>query len=166
MTLCSRTRLFPLLGAVALLVVLASGSETPAQKKNKKGQPVPSAGQLQKAMTRPKGPAVSPVAKLQEAAVLRNAYILMAAANHNYHGHRGKAMKAIERAVTKLDKGAAAQGNLGQKVLARQNEIQVEVAKFRARHAGKVHTPQAWSDLQVQEAGRLLVRLRPVLAAN
>lgn len=147
MILFSRTRPVPVFGALALFVVLASGAETSAQKK-KKGPPVP------------------PAAKLQEAAVLRTAYMLIAAANPNYHGHRVKAMNRIEQAVTILDKSVYRQGTNGQKLLALQSEIKVEADKFRARHSGKVHTPQALSDLQVQEAGRLLANVRVVLAAN
>src|SRR5262245_22794150 len=58
---------------------------------------------------------VDPQVKLTEAEVLKEAYILMAMANHNYGGHRGRAMKQTEEAITMLDKSILKTGTDGQK---------------------------------------------------
>ncbi len=102
----------------------------------------------------------------KEAEVLRAAYILMAGANHNYEGHRVKAMREVHAAVSILDRGILKSGTDGQKMVALQEDIIAARAKFLAKHAAKVHEPQALSDLQMREAHRLLVELRGVLGRN
>src|SRR5207237_6228875 len=54
-------------------------------------------------------------ANLREAEALRVAYIMVAAANHDYDGHRVKAMKQLQEAVKILDIKVLNHGTAGQK---------------------------------------------------
>lgn len=149
----ARTRLFPLLGLAALLLTLAAGADGQAgQKKKKPPSAAERAAQLE--------------VKSREAEVLRAAYIFLAMANHNYAGHRAKAMRQVERAVEILDSSIFKNGTNGQKVLALQEDIAAARAKLLAKHSAKVHEPQALSNLQLREAGRLLTEVRVVLERN
>src|SRR5262249_16041863 len=54
--------------------------------------------------------------KGKESEALKEAYVLVAAANHDYDGHRGKAMKQIELAFDVLDRNIMKNGSLQQRV--------------------------------------------------
>ena len=72
--------------------------------------------------------------------VLENAYATLARADHDYKGHRAKAMKQIQLAVSELG------GKSGGK--------------------GKGHEPQAASDAQLQSARGLLQQTLPSLTGK
>jgi phage shock protein A len=88
----------------------------------------------------------------------------MAMANHDYDGHRGKAMGNVESAVKLLDHSIMKKGTGNQKVLALEEEITSARAKFLAKHEGTVHEPQAISDMQMREAYVLIRDMTPGLA--
>lgn len=108
----------------------------------------------------------SPAAKVQEVNVLKNAYVLLAMGDHDYDGHRVKAMHAVEEAIKKLDHSIMKDGTNGQKVVATEDEIKTARAAYHARQQGKVHEGQAMSDLQMREAGQLLAKVHESLPAK
>ncbi len=108
----------------------------------------------------------SPAVKVQEVSVLKNAYILMAMGDHDYDGHRVKAMHQVEEAIKKLDHSIMKDGSKGQKVVATDDEIKAARAEFHARQQGKVHEGQEMSDLQMREAGQLLAKVHESLTAK
>ncbi len=102
--------------------------------------------------------------KAQEAEVLKSAYTLLAAANDNYEGHKGKAMHEIEAALKLLDENGLKQAQ--QKVRALQDLHKVVAAKLLPEQSAGGHELQAISDAQVAHGARLLTQLAVVLAAN
>ncbi len=150
MALCSTIRLFPLAGLIALLALLALTEESSAQKK-KKATPLEKAAKQE--------------VNLREAHVLREAYILMAMANHNYEGHRVAAMKKVHNAIEILDGRILKKGTDGQKTVATMEDVSAARVKFIAKHSAKVHEPRVLSNLQLNEARKLLMNLREPLAA-
>jgi hypothetical protein len=102
-------------------------------------------------------------AKVQEAAVLKDAYILMAMGDHDYNGHRAKAMKQTEEAIKILDHSIMKDGTKGEKIVAAKEEIAAAREAFIAKHQGKLHEAQAISDAQMREAGKLLVKAHEAL---
>jgi hypothetical protein len=104
-------------------------------------------------------------AKVEEAAVLKDAYVLMAMANHDYDGHRVKAMGHVEHAIKRLDDSVMKNGTNGQKVVALKDEIDTARAKFLAERRGPVPEGQALSDLQLNEAAKLIAKVHGASAA-
>ncbi len=146
-------RLVVLAACGAVAVVLACADTGPAQQGKKK--------QAEKAEK-----AAKQGARPKEAEILREAWILMAGANHDYDGHRVKAMHAVHAAVEILDKGLLKNGSGGQKLVAHEEEVQAARAKFVAKQSGAVHEPQQLSDLQMREARGLLLEVQGALAKN
>ncbi|MFO0810849.1 MAG: hypothetical protein U0746_19650 [Gemmataceae bacterium] len=101
--------------------------------------------------------------KVKEAGVLKDAYILMAMANHDYDGHRAKAMAQVEDAIKILDQSIMKAGTNGQKLVALQQEIAVAREAFEAKHQAPINRPQALSNLQMGEAGKLLLAVHGTL---
>jgi hypothetical protein len=101
-----------------------------------------------------------------EADVLLQAYVLLAAADHDYNGHRGKAMGATKAALDIVDHVAFHNGNVQQKIRAKQQESAAAQAKRAAKAAGTVHEPQAVSDAQLRAAAALLQEVIPSLATH
>jgi hypothetical protein len=97
--------------------------------------------------------------KIEEAAVLNDAYVLMAMANHDYAGHRAKAMEYVEYAIKRLDGSVMKNGTNSQKVVAARDEIDTARAKFLAQRRGTLPKGQALSDLQMREALQLISRV-------
>src|SRR4051794_31880205 len=83
-----------------LLAGLAFTAESQAQQGKKKGD------QAQKQQM-----------NLNEAEVLREAYLLLAAANHDYKGHRAKAMEHVHAAYQRLDHKVLRKGTDRQKAV-------------------------------------------------
>jgi len=102
-------------------------------------------------------------AKVKEVEVLKEAYVLMAMGNHDYDGHRVKAMAQVEDAIKILDNSILKDGTNGQKVVANDEEIATAKAAFIAKHQGVDHTSQAFSDLQMREAQQLLNNVHETL---
>jgi hypothetical protein len=96
----------------------------------------------------------------KEAVALKEAYILMAGADHDYDGHRVEAMKRVEEAVKRLDHRIMRDGTNNQKIVATKDEIAAGRAKFIEKQQGKVYEGQALSDLQMREALQLIVKVR------
>jgi predicted MPP superfamily phosphohydrolase len=104
--------------------------------------------------------------KVQEAAVLKDAYVLMAMSNHDYDGLRVKAMAQVEEAIKKLDHSVLKDGTKGQKVVATEEEIATARTAFEERHKGKVHETQGLSDAQMREAREILIKVHELLPAK
>jgi hypothetical protein len=103
---------------------------------------------------------------LQEAAALRKAFVALAGANHNYDGHRWKAMLAVKAALPHLDELVLKHGAAGQKAATSQGRAAVAQAEEAARRAATVHEPQSASDAQLRLAAYLLQQVRRTLVAN
>jgi hypothetical protein len=102
--------------------------------------------------------------KLKESEALKEAYILMAGANHDYDGQRAKAMHQVAEAIKSLDTSILKNGSNGEKVVALEEEITAARAKFAAKRSVPVHEVQQLSDLQMREAHRLLVEVHSAMA--
>src|SRR5262249_28174600 len=148
-------RLVSLLALSAGVLLAGAG---PSQQPGKDAQKA--AKQAQKAAEK----AAKQEVKLKEAMFLKEAYILMAMANHDYQGHRAKAMHQVEAAVKILDGSIMKNGTNGQKVVAHQQDIDAAQAAFIAKHQGKVHEPQALSDLQMKQALQLVINVEKAVA--
>src|SRR4051794_19776530 len=95
--------------ALVAIAVTTAGPDTSAKDKQAKAPA--------------KDKAAKAEAKLKEAEVLKNAYVLMAMADHDYDGHRVKAMGHAGHAQRTLDHQAAKSGTPAQKAIASQQEI-------------------------------------------
>jgi len=102
--------------------------------------------------------------KLKESEALKEAFILMAGANHDYDGHRAKAMHQVEEAIKSLDTSILKNGSNGEKIVALEEEITAARARFAAKRSVPVHEVQQLSDLQMREAHRLLVEVHGAMA--
>ena len=170
----SPTRSLPLLVLTALVVCLTFGSEGRTQNKSnaqKTAEKVAKqqAKQVQKAQkehAKQVKQVVTQQRNLEEASALRRAYILMALANHNYDGHRAKAMKAVESAVGILDSHVARKGTGAQKWRTLQEDVTAARAKEGAKRDLPVHELQILSHKQMRDALALLVEVDVALARN
>src|SRR5438876_3258827 len=126
------------LALAALLTSLVLSGQSQAQQKQK-SNPV----QDEKKFERDLKKAAREEVKGKEAENLKVAYIYMAMANHDYDGHRGRAMNQIEAAIKSLDASILKRGTGNQKVVALQEEIAVARAKFLASQQGPIHEGQA-----------------------
>jgi hypothetical protein len=143
----------PALGA--LVVWLAAASEGHAQRTRPGGgQSQPPPNQKQVAIQELNG---------AEAELLREAYIVLAAANQNYQGHRAKAMHQLQEAVKLLDHKVFRGGTPEQRVRTLQQDAVAARAKSIAQHAPGIREPQALSDALLGVSATLLDRLIPVL---
>jgi hypothetical protein len=143
-----------LLGVSALLAGLAFPVESRAA-----GKPKPPAAKH--------GPAKSAVEmRFEEAQALREAFILLAGANHDYNGHRVHAMGAVKAAIKILDDAVEAQGSAKLKAAAAAGRAATARAEKAAHQARIVHEAQRASDLQLLKAGEMLAQVRDVLARN
>jgi hypothetical protein len=99
----------------------------------------------------------------QEAEALREAYMLLSAANHDYNGHRGKAMAHLQEAVKLLDSKVLKHGTAGQKGATLQEDAAAARAKAVAKHAPGIREPQAQSDALLRKSGELIAQVVPAL---
>jgi hypothetical protein len=104
--------------------------------------------------------------KLTEAEVLTNALILLEGANHDYNGHRAKAIHAVKTAINILDASVLKNGTPQQKVAAVQDKAVVKATDAATKRTPALHELQVASDLQMRQAGQILLQIRPTLAAN
>src|SRR5262245_48978768 len=104
--------------------------------------------------------------RLREATAMREAYLLLAAANGVYAGHRGKAMGEVRAAVKILDEAVLKYGTPAQKAETVLQDTAAARARVVAKHVKGVKEPQALSDAQLRAAAGLLVGTRAVLAQN
>src|SRR5437660_6428160 len=87
--------------------------------------------------------------KKEEVAALRKAYFLLAEANHDYDGHRAKAMGHVKHAVELLEGG---------------KDLYVQWEKEKAKRTPRLHEPQSWSDAQLRQAAGVLQELAKGMA--
>jgi hypothetical protein len=116
----------------------------------------------------PKGKAQAPVdkaaqanLKFKEAEALREIYIVLAGANHDYDGHRAKAMGQIQSAVKLLDKAVAKNGSVNAKTASAYEDAVAGAAKLAAKGAATVHELQSVSDARLKKALLGLAEVRP-----
>lgn len=100
----------------------------------------------------------------KEADVLTLAYVYLAAANHDYDGHRAAAMSQVESAINILDNHLVARGSYQQKVQAMKRQITEGVAKELQQQQNALHEDQTVSDAQLMMASALIQRVALVMA--
>jgi hypothetical protein len=101
--------------------------------------------------------------RLEQAQVLRQAFLTLAGANHTYKGHRTKAMHHVKEALKMLDHHVLTHGNAQQKAAIRQGRAAVAAAEKAAATAPKVHMPRRASDANLRAAGQVLRDVCPGL---
>jgi hypothetical protein len=106
------------------------------------------------------------VLKGKEADVLTSAYVLLASANHDYDGHRAKAMTALEVACKILEVDLLKNGPLDKKIKALRDANAEAQAKNEAKQNAPVHEAQAASDAQLRMADALIQLAAVSLSAN
>lgn len=107
--------------------------------------------------------------KLEEADVLRHAYVLLATANADYKGHKGHAMGQVQSAVKILDSGVLKNGTVAQKQKTLIDDSAVAKAKIVDKYVKVpkgVKEPQVISDLQLKAAAQLLANVRGAFIKN
>src|SRR5258708_38444565 len=88
----------------------------------------------------------------------------MAGGNHDYDGHRAKAMHAVREAVKILDAQVMEHGNAAQKAKTKQGDVLVANADKAAKATKMFHEPQPASDQALRGGAATLIELRKVLA--
>ena len=151
-----RTWLLPL-GVPALLAGLTFPAASQAGPKPKPA-PAPKPAMA--------GPAAAAQASFVQAQALRQAYLALAGANHDYNGHRVKAMRAVKDAVKILDDGVMKDGAAPLKAATRNGKAAVAAADKAAKATPMVHEAQPASDAALRQAGQVLLQVRPTLVAN
>ena len=102
--------------------------------------------------------------QVPEAELLQTAYILLAAANQDYNGHRAKAMTEIEHASKSLDADLLTQGPVLERIKALQELNASAVARLQEKNPKAVHELQVPSDIQLYQASSLIRAAVVVLA--
>jgi hypothetical protein len=153
---------------VALLAGLAFPTDGGAQNGQDKNKKPPPKNQGPKANPKP-APKLTPGQQaaqqvLAEAAILREAFGLLAAANHNYDGHRLHALREVRHAIEDLDGHVGKLGNASQKALSAKGRKAVADADRQARQIPPANEPQATSNKQLRQAKEILESRRGVLA--
>jgi hypothetical protein len=134
------------------------------------GLTVPAASQADNKQKPPpgaKGGPAKPAAKVspfQEAQVLRQAYIVLAGANHDYNGHRVKAMQDVKAALHILDEHVMKHGSAADKAATKQGNTEVAQADAAAKRTPLFHEPQPVSDRAMRQGNALLVEVQGILA--
>jgi hypothetical protein len=101
--------------------------------------------------------------KFKEADALRQAYIALAGANHDYNGHRAKAMNHLQSAVKLLDQAVAKNGSAKAKGASAYEDAVTAAAKRAANGTQTIHEQQAVSDAQLNKAAQMLATVRPAV---
>ena len=143
--------------AVAALVIglLSPGSSQADDKSKPHPAPKPNTA-----------PAAHAAVGFEEAETLRQAFILLAGANHDYNGHRKHAMAAVHAAVHVLDDGVMKHGTPHMKAATREHNVAVARAAAAAPRNPAIHELQGASDGQLRKAEALLVQVRATMAKN
>jgi hypothetical protein len=170
-----RHKVLPLLGVSALLTGLTFPAGSQANPKPKpppasaRGKPKPAPAPPKANPKPPPAPDPAVVAaqvRLEQAQALRQAFLALAGANHNYLGHRVKAMGHLKGALAILDGHVLRHGTAAQKAATRRGMAAVAVAEKAAATAPMVHMPQRASDAALLQAGQGLLQVRPSLELN
>ena len=114
----------------------------------------------------PAGPPAGATLPFEEAETLRKVFLLLAGANHDYNGHRVKAMHAVKEAINHLDGQVMKHGTASQKAATRSQNAGVAQAAEAARRAPTVHERQPASDAQLRQASQLLGEVRTTMAGH
>jgi hypothetical protein len=144
---------FPVYLRVAIATAFFVASLSPVQAQTK----APPKGKAQVAVDK----AAQANLKLKEAQALREIYIVLAGANHDYDGHRAKAMGQIQSAVKLLDKAVAKNGSANAKITSAYEDAVSRAAKLAAKGAATVHELQSVSDARLKKALLGLAEVRP-----
>lgn len=104
--------------------------------------------------------------QFSEAEALKQAYVLLAGADHDYKGHRVKAMHAVHAAYHQLDNVVNKKGTAQQKAKSQQEDALAAAAKEAAKMTPKVHEVQPLSDAQLAQAAQILFQVHGALAQN
>jgi hypothetical protein len=155
------TRSLPLTAVPALLALLALAAAAPGGDKRTKEPPAQKAAE--KEAQREQG-AVKQAMEGQLSEAVKEAYILLAAANGDYAGHRGKAMRHAQDAAKALDRKILEGPNVAHKIKALQEAHAAGNAKILAKYSVPIKEGQAVSDALVFRAGALLKEVQPMLA--
>ena len=97
---------------------------------------------------------------------MRKAYTLLAAGNHDYDGHRVKAMGAVKDAVRILDDSIMKHGSTKLKAATTKEKAVIAQVDAVVKKSPALHEPQAASDTQLAKAAEVLAELRPTLVKN
>ena len=97
--------------------------------------------------------------------VLKEAYILMSAANKDYDGHCGKAMHEVTEACKLLDANLLKNGSVAQKIKAMREDQAAAGAKALDKYSVPIKEGQAISDALLVRAGVMLKEISGPLAA-
>jgi hypothetical protein len=102
---------------------------------------------------------------LSDAQQLKEAYVLLAAGNKDYNGHRDKAMREVEHAIKLLDARLMKQGGLQQKIQALRDNQVAMAAKLADQASAPVKGSQGSSDVLMLYSGYLIkaVALSPAV---
>jgi hypothetical protein len=104
--------------------------------------------------------------RFQEAQSLRQAYMTLASGNHDYNGHRAKAMTAVRSALKILDGVVLKNGTAQQKAATTQGQAAVAQADAAAKKTPTLHEDQASSDKLLQQASQTLTQVRATMVTN
>ena len=104
--------------------------------------------------------------RFQEAQSLRQAYSALAAGNHDYNGHRAKAMEELKAALKILDGVVLKNGTAQQKTATTQGQTAVQNAQKGASQTSTVHEDQASSDKLLQQAAQILGPVQASMVAH
>ena len=147
--------LLPLLTVPVLLAGLLLAAESRADNKPKAQQP---AANKNKSV-----PPLTEQIKFEEAAMLRNAFLMLAAANHDYNGHRAKAMHAAKTAFKILDGSVMKHGTAQQKAATTKENAAILNAEQAVKNTPTLHERQPASDTQLRKAAEKLAEVRPTV---
>ena len=115
------------------------------------------------------GQAVKQAIKLDEIASLKMAKQLLEGANHDYKGHRAKAVHAIHQAIAEIEhhhhKGTGKQAPTSPAAAAAKANAKALHSQAAAK-TPIVHEAQAASDTQLRAAEQLLVKVQSELATG
>ena len=120
------------------------------------------------AQTPVNGQAIKQAVKLDEIATLRSAKKLLEEANHDYQGHRAKAVHAIHQAIGEIEHHGAKTGvkQTTANPAAAVAKANVRAATAKTNKTPAVHESQINSDVQLRAAQELLVKVQSELATG
>jgi hypothetical protein len=104
--------------------------------------------------------------RFQEAQLLRQAYMSLASGNHDYNGHRAKAMSAVRSVLKILDDVVLKNGTAQQKAATTQGQAAVANAAAAAKQSPALHEDQGSSDKLLQQAAQTLTQVRATMVTN
>lgn len=111
-------------------------------------------------------PRVGDPVRFQEAEALRRAFVALAGANHDYDGHRWKAMGATKESFHVLHEAIRKNGTPQQRAGADVLRAEIDAAEQAARQRGPVHEKQSVSDAAMKQGMQMLGQVRASMAAH